>query len=121
MTLGFCGVCLSSVGGGLFECAFFLRSVLPEWVSSPDRWCFPNMGGLILNNVLTSVGVECIVLVTLLTVSDENLTHFVMFFFLRRVVFFGLFGRLMECHLRKRLHCLAFRNLKLCFLFFLAL
>ena len=34
-----------------------------------------------LNNVLISVGVECIVLVTLLTVSDENLTHFVMFFF----------------------------------------
>ena len=68
-------------GGGLFECAFFLRSVLPEWVSSPDRWCFPNMGGLMLNNVLISVGVECIVLVTLLTVSDENLTHFVMLFF----------------------------------------
>ena len=32
-------------GGGVFKCAFFLRSVLLEWVSLSDRFCFPNVGG----------------------------------------------------------------------------
>ena len=44
---GFCGARLftGGGGGGVFKCAFFLRSVLLEWVSLSDRFCFPNVGG----------------------------------------------------------------------------